>query len=494
MKSFLVTATLLSLLAAPAPVAEEQMKKSMKLFERHHYDEAAALLMPALPSLGPSKQGVAFMTMGTSYLRSSELHGKLHQTGLIVTAEYYRKLAAERGRARSRFVDLYLGELLLETGKPEVAAAPIEKFLADTGVPRRDHDIAAVLLGSSMFQRGEQLKAEELWKSVDSSDPEVGTELAAAFSRAGMKDRDPQGLCEQALESARKKGKTVSPRMLKNAIAIYVKNKQVDKGLDLVRNADLRAPSSTEHVSSSKVINFYSVSLSDDLAALYLLASLSFFEKASRDPTVRDIANYHMGEAYAQSGDVAQSSKAYLSFIGNTRVPQQLRDRATVRQAANRYRAGKRHDAIGAWDEIARRRSDDAELLGEILRSCGSLHIECPTVVKKADAAVEGGQGKKFSFLNVSLGDYYLGRRDYAKALTYLETGRDKGNKNKIEANEPALLLDLAELYYRSKKYSEALEIYFEMSKHYPAIRQVQEPLQGIYSKEQKSAGDVKIN
>ena len=77
--------------------------------------------------------------------------------------------------------------------------------------------------------------------------------------------------------------------------------------------------------------------------------------------------------------------------------------------------------------------------------------------------------------------------------MLYLEAGRDKSRKNKIEANDPAMLVNLAEGYYRVKKFSENLEIYFEMSKEFPVVRQIQEAMQGIYLMEHKSAGDVKI-
>jgi outer membrane protein assembly factor BamD (BamD/ComL family) len=107
---------------------------------------------------------------------------------------------------------------------------------------------------------------------------------------------------------------------------------------------------------------------------------------------------------------------------------------------------------------------------------------------------VESGDGKRFAVLNVGLGRYSLGKKDLGKAVTYLETGRDKGNKNKIESNDPLMLVSLSDAYYRTKKFSEALEIYFEMSKQFPQVRQIQEALQGIYSMEHKSAGDVKIN
>jgi tetratricopeptide (TPR) repeat protein len=120
--------------------------------------------------------------------------------------------------------------------------------------------------------------------------------------------------------------------------------------------------------------------------------------------------------------------------------------------------------------------------------------MEYPKALHKAAAIVEVGEGKRFSQLNVAIGKYYLGRSDLAKAISHLEAGRDKSNKNKIESNDPILLVSLAEAYYRTKKFSEALEIYFEMSKQFPEVRQIQEAIQGVYAMEHKSAGDVKIN
>jgi hypothetical protein len=74
-----------------------------------------------------------------------------------------------------------------------------------------------------------------------------------------------------------------------------------------------------------------------------------------------------------------------------------------------------------------------------------------------------------------------------------MEAGRDKSNKNKIEANDPEMLAGLAEAYYRTKKFSEGLEIFFEMSQEFAVVRQIQEAMQAVYSMEQRSAGDVRI-
>jgi tetratricopeptide (TPR) repeat protein len=108
-------------------------------------------------------------------------------------------------------------------------------------------------------------------------------------------------------------------------------------------------------------------------------------------------------------------------------------------------------------------------------------------------AYAEAGEGRKIRSLNIALGRLYLLRGDYGRAVTYLEAGRDKSNKNRIESNDPVMLVKLAAAYYRGRQFSESLEIYFEMSKHFPVVRRIQEALQGMYAMEHKSAGDVKI-
>ena len=92
-----------------------------------------------------------------------------------------------------------------------------------------------------------------------------------------------------------------------------------------------------------------------------------------------------------------------------------------------------------------------------------------------------------------SLGLLYYSKKDYEKSVQALELARDKANKNKIEANDPVFLIRLANSYYRLRKYSEALEIFFELGKAYPVVRQIQDTIQGVYSADEKGSGDVRI-
>jgi tetratricopeptide (TPR) repeat protein len=476
-----------------AHAADDPVQKAMKAYEKHRYEEAARDLRASLPSLDQGKQSQAQLALGMIYLKNAELHRELAQASASANADYLRRLAAERGGSRSRYSDLFLGLALIEAGKPDAATAPLEKFIAG-GNDAKFTSIASIALGMAANLAGDKQKAREAWEGIATGDPEVRTELAAAWSRAGVAEKDAPSLCDQALADGRKGGKASSIIAVKNCLGVYARAGQAEKGRDLLHGADLKAYSYRESLGKSKVLSFYDIQLLDSLAAYYLRESLAALEKAASDQGLRNIANYYLGEAHALAGNADQSLKATAVFLGAPQAPPQYKNRALVHQGALQYQKGRQADAIGTWDDLTRTQPGDPDLLADILLACGRLRIECPRTAQAAAAAVEQGEGKRFNITNIGLGRYYFGRRDYTRALTYLEAGRDKGNKNKIEFNDPLMLVDLAETYYRSKKYSEALEIYFEMSKQFPQVRQVQEALQGVYSMEHKSAGDVKIN
>jgi tetratricopeptide (TPR) repeat protein len=493
MKKFVFFFLLCIFPAISAHSSDDAASRAMKLYEKRHYAEAVVALRADLPSVEQGRQGAAYLTLGMIYLKNAELHHELYRESLSVHLDYLKKVASAQSKDRSRFVDLYLGEALLEAGKITAALTHLEKFAADTSVQQKHRAIARASIGLGLFFQNDKKKAEETWTDLDTSDPEIKISLAAVYSIAGLKDKKPVALADEGLAGLKRSGSALTMRDIKNVITVYTTMGLPDKGLDLIKHADLKAFSYQESLGRTKVIKFYDPSLLNDLSGLYLQAGVASLEKAAEDAKLRDTANYYLGEAYALSGNIDQSVRATESFMSSPQMPQHYRDKAAARQAANRYQQGRQFDVIGTWKDLAKKQPGDPDLLAEILLECDSLKVDCSKLVEKAIATVETGEGKQFSTLNIAIGRYYLGRKDYTKAVSFIEAGRDKGNKNKIESNEPLMLVSLADAYYRTKKFSEALEIYFEMSKQFPEVRQIQEALQGIYAMEHKSAGDVKI-
>jgi len=481
---------LAALTSATAYAGDDAVTFAMRLSEKRHYEDAARTLRPALSSLAPARQGAAYLTLGIVYLRNAELHQELHRAGIAAQLGYLRKLAAARGADGSRFADLYLGEALLESGSPGEGAKHLERFMAQAAVGPRYKAIARSGLGLSHFQRQEVRRAQALWAGIDTVDPEVKAELAAAYSAAGLQEKNPVAMSDAALKDS---GLGPSPRMRRNLLRVYARAGLTDRGLDLLNQVDLKTASYTEVLGKTKTINFYDLSLLADLAMLYGQASLAYLERAAGDVRTKGTADYYLGEAYANAGSVESSLRSVGAFLSLAEAPPKYRDRARVRQAANQYLRGQRAEAMAVWDELAQRQPVDPDLLAETILACVRVKAECPKIEPRAALAAEAGRRRASSLLSFALGRYHLWKKDYARAISYMEAGRDKSNKNKIEANDPVLLVNLAEAYYRTKQFSESLEIYFEMSKQFPVVRQIQEALQGIYSIEHKSAGDVKI-
>jgi tetratricopeptide (TPR) repeat protein len=492
MRCFLLSAVLFIICGA-AYAADDSLTQGMKLYEKRHYEEAANLLRQSLATAGADRVGGINLALGMTYLKSAILHRELQQTSVVIYSDYLKRLGTSQGKGGSRFVDLYIAELLLDNGKPGEAAPLLERFLVGENLPAKFLDIAKAELGLCYHLQGDQDKAKQLWEAIVATDPEVQGALAAVYGRAGMAEREPLAMCDKAIAAAKKGGKKIPMRLLKDALTVYASLTQTDKGLDLIRNADLRTFSYEEKLGKNKIIYFYDLALLEVLTKLYGQAALTYLARSAVDPKLRETADYYLGEAHYRFGNLEQASRFSAASVAAGKLPPSYRSRATVREAAILFRQGHRVEAVKEWEGLAQKLPADPELLAETVAACAELKAEAPKVLQRATAAAESGEGKKFFSVNAALGSYHLARKNYAKAVAFMEAGRDKGNKNKIEANDPLLLVELAEAYYRTKKFSEAQEIYFEMGKQFPQVRQIQDALQGIYSREQKSAGDVRI-
>ena len=491
----LLLSSVILLTATHAFGAEDLVTRAMKFYERGHYDQAAKLLRGEGGSGEQEKRGSANLALGMIYFRNAALHRELYRVAVATSQDYLKKLSAARGEDRSRFVDLYFGEALVESGKSGSAAVYLKRFSQAEGVEPRYRAISKVCLGLGYYKNNEISKATEVWGGINASDIEVKAELAAAQSKVRQTDKNPAATAEGILSEMKRLSKPLSMRMVKNLVAIYARETELsEKGLDLLNRSDLKAYSYRESLGKSKVIHFYDLSLLSDMAMLYGRACVASLEKAAVDPKVKDAAEFYLGQASALFGSLEQSSKVTESFIATSKMPQQYKDRIRVWQGANLYAKNRRTEAMAVWDELMRKEPADSDLAAEVLFACSRMKTDCPGPLQRAVGMLETTENKKLSLLNIATGKYYLDRSDPVKALSYLEAGRDKSNKNKIESNDPLMLVSLAEAYYQTKKFSEALEIYFEMSKEFPEIRQIQEAVQGIYAMEQKSAGDVKIN
>ena len=434
---------ILALLAAPvAWAADDAVARATRLYEQRHYRDAARMLETALPALDSARQAPASLTLGIIYLGSAELHRELARSARPIQLAYLKALAATRGPGASRLANLYLGQTLLESGRPTEAMKALERVASDGGIEPVVRAQARAYAGLAHFMQKDGATARAIWKSLDVRDAQV---------------------------------------------------KATPKALALVEQTDLKAPMATEVLGPAKTINFYDPALLGELAALYRHASRVALERAAADARLKGTAEYYLGAAFLESGDAERALQATRAFLAVPGAPPAYRNRARVREATARSLLARRADDGSVWAEVAPDTVADPELLADIVAACVRYRLQCAAIEPRAVRAAEAGERRKMAALNFALGTYHLRKGDVPRAVAYLESARDKTNKNRIEANDPLLLVTLAEAYYQSTQFSESLEIYFEMSRQFPVVRGLQETLQGVYAMTHKSAGDVKI-
>jgi len=470
--------------------ADDPVSAAMKLYEKRRYEQAGRVLEDA--RFDGERGAQAQLALGMIYLRSADLHEAFARTAAAAQLDYLDKLSKTGGEGRSRYARLYLAEALLARGNAREAARHFDRVRGDAGVDGHYRSIAGIGLGAAFWAQGENARARKLWSEPPQDAIEIRLARAAAQGHAGI--LDPKTL-QRVADDARG-AKYLSSRARRYLVEIYLAASAPDQALAVARAADLGTASYVERFKAAegtaKTIAFYDLALLNDLAQLYRELARRRLEQAAADPRTKPTAEYYLAEALSGLGENDKAAESAQAFLARPQAPAQYRERARARLILLGYRQGKKEDAERAWTSMAEQ-SSDPEVLAAIVLGCADAQAACTKVLARAGQAAEAGDVRRTQRLGFALGTYYLRKQDYARAIAYMEGGRDKSNKNKIEANDPEMLAALAEAYYRTKKFSEGLEIFFEMSQEFAVVRQIQEAVQGVYSMEQRSAGDVRI-
>ena len=489
---------LLLLIAAPVMAADDVTTRALKLYEKHRYEDAARLLRPELAAMDAAKLAdarlaSASLALGMIYLASAKLYSELHQTALLIQLDYFALLSKQKTGTASRMVDLYLGQVLLDSGKPAEAAIYLQRAAEQADAKSPVKVYAAIELGIAYSRQKLVQKATQQWSGLDTKIPEFKAALAGAYAVTGAQEFKPVAMADAALSEIKALQRTPDMRMLRNLLRAYSHGGAPEKALALLNTNELKEASYVEELGSSKTISFYDSNLMQSMAKTYLHAAVLNLERANQEASLRSAAAYYLAEGYLLQGNINLSLHTLTTVLAQDKLPLQIRNGAQVKLAIALNRAGQKTESTAIWKALVEKSKGNPGLLALLVQSCSLAGADCRQIVNLAIAEAEQGEGKKVFPLNAALGKYYLLQKDNQKAMLYMEAGRDKAHKNKIEVNDPVMLVGLAEAYYRNKKFSENLEIYFEIGKQYPVVRQIQDAMQGIYAMEQQSAGDVKI-
>lgn len=469
----------LALCSASSVVLASDVRKGALLFKQNHYNEAANELRQSLPAAG-ANTAMANLTLGMNYQHSSRLHAAFHREAVTVQIAYLQSIFKAKGKLRSKYAGLYYGEILIEKGEYKKARKYLLKASKSRNVGVRDKAIAKINIALADYLLNKKSSAKRKWAAIKSKDPIVLSELAAAYSRVGYKAKSAKKMIDKALKS-----KAGSSRVLANAVNVYADLSFIDDGLNVVSMDGLDGSVGEEKLGKNKEIKYYDATVLAGMSKLYNKASMKHLELGSKNEKFAPISTYYQAEASYINGDLKKASKFIESYIAMGKPTlmektKRLKDIVAYRQGNKKVLNKVKLDG----NPVA---------ITELLFACARVKADCKKPVETAEVMLPNLQGLSARNVNYAVGEYYLRHGKADIAVSFLEEARDKSRKNDIKANDPVMLTSISEAYGKNKLYSESLEIYFEMSKEFPVVRQIQDATQGIYSTVQKSAGDVKI-
>jgi hypothetical protein len=462
--------------------ADDSVKKASQLLDRHYYESAAATLRSA--PVGTETVPVTALILARAYARNAELYRALQRSSLTIGSMYLQKLAGQAGRDHSQFVALYYGEYLTESGKLREGAAQLRRYIGQKNNSPIYRDIAQASLAVAQ---------KSATPSLQGNDPLARSQLAAILSLSPAHRAEAVAQTDQALAELSKINPVLPVRAVTNAIGVYARSGQTGKAFALLGTANVGQPSYEETINNHKVVRFYDAALLGNLAELDQAEAERLLQSAKGDARYKSIAAYFLVEIYLNNDQFGKAAALLPDLLAATDLPVAYRDRVAVIQAVLDVRNGKAARGNAAFAALGQKFGQDPALLAEVLNACVHHKAVCPNVIADARTLAAANQGEKYRSLHFAVGEQYAAEGKIERALLEMETARDKSNKNRIDANDPLLLVRLADLYFAGKSFSESLEIYFEMSKEFPAVRQLQETGQGVYSTEYRSAGDAKI-
>src|SRR4030067_610817 len=436
--AFIILAFILLVLNIVAHAAEDSLKKAMEKYETHRYSEGIALLKKEIDGRQKDELVLPYFILSRFYLKEAELYRTMYETSLMTTNDYLIKLNSVRTGKKSKYLPYFMGLLYLETGQAKKGAASLQQFVNNNSVE----------------------------------------------------------MAQNSINLSQKNGNKNHSKKYREIAFIYYKNDMSDAALGLMDKIELNEPEVLDNVEKNKVVRFYDPALLNDMSRIYYYAAGKYFNKVMSlrgREKYEDLIRFYLSEVNYRLNRYDDAINEINGFLKSNKLDAKYNKKINVLLGACYYKKGNKKQAIEIWDDLLNKNQQDDGAISALMDAYAELNVEASPLLKKTEGQIASKDEKKMKPFYNSLGLLYYSKKDYEKSVQALELARDKANKNKIEANDPVFLIRLANSYYRLRKYSEALAIFFELGKAYPVVRQIQDTIQGVYSADEKGSGDVRI-
>jgi len=366
-----------------------------------------------------------------------------------------------------------------------------------------DRDQARFLLGLS------HVREAELYRALSFLSTDVGLaymkELALSKERRALPwlplfrgfyqlDAGRYEEAESALsEAALSKSLTAEWKNLASArrdVARSLKGRRPSAIVEAeVEGVDLDVPDVEDASDPKKILRFFDPLRLETLERRAWKSALSELSPLAQEGQgmANKLGRYYAGYAHFFLGETAEAASV-LEPIDLPALGPDYHARARVIKAAS----SEPEDLAALWEST--RNYPEAVLLwneltpGEPVATTLSERLKAlpQSFRESADETMVG----RWGLAALSRGPLWLESKE---VVVVLSRHRNHANKNKIEWNDPLLLVALAAANYSNNDYPQALETLFELAKSFEGLRGLQWNLQGVYAARQKAAGDARI-
>ncbi len=479
-----IPATFLLLSAVFPPAASAAVKPGLEgaqeLFRQNHWEEARAHLRSQWGSLSEKDRPTATFLIGRSYVREAEFYRASHRIGAEVGLAYLEELAAARANRGVAWLPLFKGLYEVEVGRnAEAERTLLAVTAAPSALPPEWKAAARIRRALAIHRLGRVQEAATALK-----DP--ATE--GRFCRLLL------GGAAEAPSSPPKEGRR--EKLLTAALLFRAGRTAEAEALLAGLNLDL--PDVEDKSDPKKLLRFHDPLVTNAWERIGWERAVAALTPLAAGPpgAEKGLAAFYVGLSLFRLG-VPEESAKFLQAASASSLGPELQSSARVLLAplAWKVRAPTgaelltlwegtqtQPDAVLLWDEI--RRADLAKAEPFLTKLEARLRDLLQSTTERPPGALVG----RWGLARLGRGD------DPTVLLTALSEHRDKSNKNKLEWNDPLLLMALSAASYRNREYPQALETFFELSKTFPGLRALQWNLQGIYAARQKAGGEARIS
>ena len=479
------------------PIPKE-IEDALKLNRINHFDEALEVIENALNEEKIKPDITSAYTVGRILYRKGEFYREMAKLNVLTNLGYLIHVK-DREKNPSDEIKLFLGIGYFLNKQFLEAAGILNQVVTNNSLNSELNGLALVYLGAAYYRTGEKDKASDLWEKVKKDDPLAYSTQGYLNAYLGINPAKGEEMTKGVLARPGIDRLPYIDTLKVNYAYTLLSLGRFNEAYGQISNINLDTPIFIYKKDKNKEIRFYDLAILQNYSKILFGESIKNLEPivTASSGELASFASYYVAQMYLYLENYDKSLK-FASKAKKLSVSSSLtRVRAVACEASAGILMGKEKKGLKLLEkEISRIHGKPSSLLEMmmVVISSGVDYTMLKDTMNKIESFIYRTEWERTRRDTALLGEISFFSRRYVSALYYLERARDKGNKNKIETNDPNFLLKLSYVYYSREHYPESLEIFFSLGKRFSGIRPLQDAVQSVYSYKQKGSGEALID